>query len=171
MVIEVSIREASNAIIGGLFAERQGYHLPGAPISSWNNSKLGPMEGLSEPGVAFYATTFKLDMPTGYDIPISLSFANNTDTTNSIRCQVYVNGYQFGKWIQNIGPQDTFPVPEGIWDYHGENHLAVSLWALEKGGGKVEKLDLVAGPVVQSSYPRPIEMSPMSQWHKRDGAY
>ncbi|KAJ5975439.1 hypothetical protein N7481_009146 [Penicillium waksmanii] len=138
---------------GGLFAERQGYHLPGAPILSWNDSNLGPMEGLSEPGVAFYATTFKLDMPTGYDIPISLSFANNTDTTSSIRCQVYVNGYQFGKWIHNIGPQDIFPVPEGIWDYHGENHLGVSLWALEKGGGKVENLELIAGPVVQSSYP------------------
>jgi hypothetical protein len=129
------------------------------------------MAGLSQPGVAFYATTFNLDMPTGYDIPISLSFANSTDTTSSIRCQIYVNGYQFGKLVHNIGPQDIFPVPEGIWNYHGANYLGVSLWALEEGGGKVENLELVAGPVIQSSYSRPIEMSPISLWHKRDGAY
>lgn len=59
-------------ILGGLFAERQGYHLPGAPISSWEDSDLGPMEGLNNPGVAFYATSFQLDMPEGYEIPICL---------------------------------------------------------------------------------------------------
>lgn len=129
------------------------------------------MEGLNSPGVAFYATSFQLDMPEGYDIPISLSFANSTDTPSSMRCQVYVNGYQFGKWVHNIGPQDIFPIPEGIWDYHGPNYLAISLWALEKGGAKLENLELIAGPVIQSSYPRPIEMSPISKWEKRKEAY
>lgn len=129
------------------------------------------MEGLTDPGVAFYATSFDLDIPIGYDIPISISFATTTDVTSLARCQIYVNGYQFGKWVHNIGPQDIFPVPEGIWNYHGSNYLAVSLWALEEGGAKVENLQLVAGPVVQSSYSRPIEMSPISKWHKRHGAY
>lgn len=108
---------------GGLYAERQGYHLPGAPTANWSTSLLGPMEGLEGPGVAFYSTTFDLDMPVGYDIPISFSFANVTGAVNgsvpSYRCQIYVNGYQFGKYVHNIGPQDVFPVPEGIWDYHG----------------------------------------------------
>lgn len=117
---------------GGLYAERQGYHLPGAPISNWTSSASGPMEGISSAGVEFYATTFDLNMPVGYDIPIAFSFANDTQaatpsgyggnwttTVPSYRCQIYVNGYQFGKYVHNIGPQDVFPVPEGIWNYHG----------------------------------------------------
>jgi hypothetical protein len=58
-------------------------------------------------------------------------------------------------------------VPEGTWEYHRENYLAVSLWALEEGGGKVENLELVAGPIVQSNYPRPDAMSPISRARAR----
>ncbi|THX45687.1 putative beta-galactosidase, partial [Aureobasidium pullulans] len=140
---------------GGLYAERQGYHLPGAPTSSWSNSTHGPMIGITAPGVAFYSTTFDLDMPAGYDIPIAISFSNATSSTNgsasvAYRSQIYVNGYQFGKYVSNIGPQDVFPVPQGIFDYNGPNYLAVSLWALDEGGAKISNLSLVAGPVIQS---------------------
>jgi len=98
---------------GGLYAERQGYHLPGAPTSGWKDSPGGPLSGVTAPGVQFYATTFDLDMPTGYDIPLSIQFGNGTDLVNgtyqrAIRCQIYVNGYQFGKWVSNIGPQVCF---------------------------------------------------------------
>ncbi|KAK5021119.1 hypothetical protein LTR60_000118, partial [Cryomyces antarcticus] len=128
---------------GGLYAERQGYHLPGAPTSSWANS-AGPTEGIKSAGVAFYATTFDLDMPAGYDIPLSFVFANSTTNSTTAadgkdyRVQLYVNGYQFGKYVHNIGPQDAFPVPEGIFNYHGSNYVAMSLWALDAGGAKVE---------------------------------
>lgn len=116
---------------GGLYAERQGYHLPGAPTGNWTASALGPMAGLSAPGVKFYATSFDLDLPEGYDIPLSFSFSNGTTTPTkngtvpSYRCQIYVNGYQFGKYVHNIGPQDDFPVPEGIFDYHGSVGLSL----------------------------------------------
>ena len=54
---------------GGLFAERQGYHLPGSPTESWNTSS--PFEtGLRSAGVGFYATSFQLNLPAEYDIPI-----------------------------------------------------------------------------------------------------
>ncbi|KAK4618252.1 putative beta-galactosidase A [Fulvia fulva] len=159
---------------GGLYAERQGYHLPGAPTSDWKDSKTGPMEGIDAPGVAFYATEFDLEFPQGYDIPLSFSFTNSSTntsaTTPSYRCQLYVNGYQFGKYVYNIGPQDSFPVPEGIWNYQGSNYVAVSLWALEKEGAKVEKLELVAGTPVQSGF-GPIELAPQTGWKKREGAY
>ncbi|KER00795.1 glycoside hydrolase family 35 protein [Aureobasidium subglaciale EXF-2481] len=159
---------------GGLYVERQGYHLPGAPTSSWANS-TGPMTGISYPGVAFYATTFDLDMPAGYDIPIAISFSNATSSSNgstpvAYRSQIYVNGYQFGKYVSNIGPQDVFPVPQGIFNYNGPNYFGVSLWALDEGGAKISNLSLVAGPVIQSGY-GPIELSPMTGWSKREGAY
>lgn len=104
---------------GGMWAERQGYHLPGAPTSSWNNS-AGPSDGLSAPGVKFFSTTFNLNMPRGYDIPIALDFGSVALSSNPVyRCQVFVNGYQYGKLVSNIGPQTKFPVPQGIWNYNG----------------------------------------------------
>lgn len=190
---------------GGLYAERQGFHLPDAPTSSWTPSPLGPVTGSSAPGVQFYSTTFELDMPAGYDIPIAISFSNTTSSSattttgptsvvtqisdgqiqapassavanttaglaTAYRCQIYVNGYQFGKYVHNIGPQDVFPVPQGIWDYHGSNTLAVSLWSLEAGGARVGNLSLVAGPVIQSGYGT-WDNSPLTGWSERVRAY
>lgn len=164
---------------GGLYAERQGFYLPGTPTSSWKDS-TGPDAGISTPGVAFYATTFDLDLPTGYDIPLSFSFTNASATSANVttqgnaasgfRSQIYVNGYQFGKYVNNIGPQTIFPVPEGILNYHGSNYLAVSLWAQDSDGAKVSNFSLIAGKAIQSGY-GPVELSPMPGWTKREGAY
>ena len=82
---------------GGLFAERQGYHLPKPPTGNWTWGK--PTEGIKDPGVAFYTTKFNLDLPRGYDIPLSFVFANDSSgTPQQYRSQLYVNGYQFGKY-------------------------------------------------------------------------
>jgi hypothetical protein len=171
---------------GGLYAERAGYHLPDAPTSDWKSS-AGPQEGLSAPGISFYTTTFDLDLPVGYDIPLAFSFANATSNSSiaqhgtytftngtarpaAYRCQLFVNGYQFGKYVHNVGPQDVFPVPEGIWNYQGANTVAVSLWVQEEQGAKVEGLSLVAGPVVQSGFGA-IEPAPQPVWVEREGVY
>lgn len=84
---------------GALFAERQGWHLPGAPTSSWESRS--PMTGIDVAGVGFFATEFELDIPMGYDIPMSFVFGNVTTgngTAVAFRCQLFVNGYQFGKY-------------------------------------------------------------------------
>lgn len=167
---------------GGLYAERAGYHLPDAPTSDWKSSS-GPHEGLSAPGIAFYSTTFDLDLPAGYDIPLAFSFSNSSsqqDATYTFsngtarpaayRCQLFVNGYQFGKYVHNVGPQYVYPVPEGIWNYRGSNTVALSLWAQEEDGAKVDGLSLVAGPVVQSGFGK-IEAAPQPGWKEREGVY
>jgi hypothetical protein len=41
---------------GGLYAERQGWHLPGFDDSKWKNSR--PTDGISAPGVQFYRSAF-----------------------------------------------------------------------------------------------------------------
>jgi hypothetical protein len=156
---------------GALFAERQGYHLPGPPTSSWATGS--PLGGIPTAGVRFYSMSFDLDMPEGYDIPLSFVFNNgtagNANVTN-YRSMLFVNGYQFGKYVHNIGPQGSFPVPEGILNYHGRNWLAVSLWALDAGGAKIDGLELVAGTVVQTAR-GPVALSPMPAWKQRAGAY
>lgn len=67
---------------GGLWAERQGYHLPGAPISGWSSSQ-GPTEGITSAGVGFYAAEVKLDLPSGWDIPLSFTFTNSSNPNTS----------------------------------------------------------------------------------------
>jgi len=39
------------------------------------------------------------------------------------------DGFQFGKYVNNIGPQTNFTVPQDILDYYGKNWLAVEIWA------------------------------------------
>ncbi|KAK4691078.1 hypothetical protein P7C71_g5850, partial [Lecanoromycetidae sp. Uapishka_2] len=156
---------------GGLYAERFGYHLPYPPSHLWQN-KGKPMDGFSGAGVWFYTANFTLDMPAGYDIPLSFQFTNGTasSTGSNYRTQLYVNGYQFGKYINNIGPQTSFPVPEGILNYHGYNYLALSLWALDAAGARIEGLQLVDTARIQTGYGT-VELSPNPPWVPREGAY
>ena len=133
---------------GGLFVERQGLHQPGALAApGWTASK-GPMsDGLSAPGIGFFAAEFDLDMPAGFDVPMSFTFTNGTGSTNgssvpAYRAQLYVNGFQYGKYVSNVGPQTNFPVPQGILNYQGANYLGVSLWGLDSGATKLEGFEL-----------------------------
>jgi len=156
---------------GALYPERNGYHLPSAPTQSWV-SNVGPTSRMDKPGVRFYQTTFKLDIPKGWDVPLSFVFDGDDFTSKGSgwRAQLWVNGYQFGKFANGIGPQRRFPVPEGIFNYRGENTVAISVWALEEGGATPKGIELVAGMPVQSGY-GDIALSPMTVWEKRAGAY
>lgn len=156
---------------GGLWVERQGYYLPGAPTSSWTDS-TGPDAGITHAGVQYYTTTFDLDVPQGYDIPLAVSFGGDAPGSSQkpYRCEIFVNGYQYGKYVNNIGPQTVFPVPQGIWNYNGENTLGVTLWALDNSGAKTVDFGLQFGAVVQSGYGA-VANSPMVPWQKREGAY
>lgn len=169
---------------GALYAERQGFHLPSPPDFGWSVSS--PFEGVSGPGVAFYTTSFTLDVPEGYDVPLAFIFTNtssptaNSSTTttttaspSNYRAQLFVNGYQFGKYVNNIGPQTRYPVPEGILLARGGggvNYVAVSLWALDATGAQVAGLRLEAGRPVLSGRGA-VPPSPMPPWTPRPGAY
>ncbi|KAM0415981.1 hypothetical protein ACHAPT_013080, partial [Fusarium lateritium] len=136
---------------GSLYVERKGFHLPGAPISQWK--RRGSI-GLTRAGVGLFANTFELDLPQGYDIPISLSIRNSTEagspTVANFRVQIFVNGWQLGKYVSNLGPQSRFVLPEGILNHHGTNYLALTLWCLDESGAKVDGLSLEADAIVQS---------------------
>ncbi|KAF8165127.1 glycoside hydrolase family 35 protein [Crassisporium funariophilum] len=152
---------------GGLFGERQGWHLPGFNDAQWASGK--PTSGISTAGVSFYRTTFNLNVPNGIDYPLSFVVTNST-TNPHFRSQIYVNGYQFGKFVNHIGPQKSFPVPQGILNYNGENTLAVSLWAAGATGAKLDSLALQSTAKVESSMPAVINQ-PFTGWAARNGAY
>ena len=90
---------------GSMFAERQGYHLPDPPSGNWSVSS--PVtDGIAKTGVGFYTTTFELNVPDGYDVPMSIvlngtagaSTAVANSTVSNHRVQIFVNGWQFGKY-------------------------------------------------------------------------
>ncbi|KAI1355609.1 glycoside hydrolase family 35 protein [Xylaria sp. FL0043] len=156
---------------GATWAERQGYHLPAPPSQEWEMAS--PIrDGLDAAGVAFYATSFDLDIPAGYDVPLSFVFENSTTAASAAnyRVQLFVNGWQFGEYINNLGPQANFPVPEGVLDYSGKNYLGLTLWAQDAGGAKLDGLSLVANAVIQSGMRKP-SLTWSDRWIKREGAY
>jgi hypothetical protein len=161
---------------GGMFVERQGLHLPGALKASdyaWKDSAGPVSDGITNPGIGYFATEFTLDLPKDYDIPMSFTFSNSTsssNTTSAYRVQIFVNGWQFGKYVSNVGPQTTFPVPEGILNYHGTNYLGVTLWGLDAGATKIEGFELGNDSLIWSGYPSPSVVEGET-YEKREGAY
>jgi hypothetical protein len=118
---------------GGLSAERLGWHLPGFDDSSWNVGS--PVSGFSGAGVQFYRTVMPLAVPAGLDV--SLAFVLSSPGSILFRAQLFVNGYQYGRFNPWIGHQVEFPVPPGILDYAGENLVGLAVWAQSEEGAQV----------------------------------
>ncbi|GAB7365088.1 hypothetical protein MBLNU230_g6179t1 [Neophaeotheca triangularis] len=170
---------------GSMFAERQGYHLPSPPSSDWESRS--PLDGIDSAGVGFFTTDFDLDMPAGYDIPLSFVFNNSAVAFSSeasdlsgaetavggrsdYRVQLFVNGWQFGKYINQLGPQTRFAVPEGILNYRGKNTVAMTLWAQQADGAKLEGFELKEDAIIQTGAVRPAVVDSPA-WVKREDAY
>ncbi|PYH42544.1 glycoside hydrolase family 35 protein [Aspergillus saccharolyticus JOP 1030-1] len=137
---------------GGLLAERQGWHLPGYKASSSDGWTSGsPLDGLNKSGVAFYLTTFTLDLPKSYDVPLGIRFTSPA-TVNPVRIQLFINGYQYGKYVPYLGPQTTFPVPPGIINNRSKNTIGISLWAQTDAGAALEDIELVTYGTYESGF-------------------
>lgn len=117
---------------GGCFAERSGWHLPGYDDSGWTAGDP-TKEGVLVPGgMRFFRTRATLDVPKGHDMPMSLVFGGRPyDRTQRWRALVFVNGWQFGKRIANMGPQTKFPIPPGVLNPNGPNDIGLHLWSLD----------------------------------------
>lgn len=57
--------------------------------------------------------------------------------------------------VNNIGPQFSYPVPEGILNYNGSNYLALTLWSMAGEGAKLPGLSLEIEAALQSGYAKP----------------
>ncbi|KAI1212695.1 glycoside hydrolase family 35 protein [Annulohypoxylon truncatum] len=153
---------------GGLYVERQGYHQPRPPIQNFTTGS--PFSPPNKPGISYYTAPLSLDLPSDtYDIPLSFTFRNVAG--GAARIQLYVNGWQFGKFIGHIGPQTNFPVPEGILNYNGENWIGLAIWRMEESDqAPVLEVTLDAGvPVLTGREPVVLVESPT--WSPREGAY
>lgn len=57
--------------------------------------------------------------------------------------------------MNHIGPQLSYPVPEGILNYNGSNYLALTVWSMEADTFQLAGLELKADAVIQSGYRKP----------------
>lgn len=85
---------------GGSYGERQGWHLPEVDTSLWPQRDLALGIPGNQAGLGFFVTHFDLNIPVGFDVPISLEFE---DGPSSYRALLFVNGWMMGKRVANIG--------------------------------------------------------------------
>ena len=154
---------------GGLYGENAGWYLPGYPDSSWTPVSLPYSD--PNPGVAWYRTTFTLDEPSGVDASLGLTI--NDASTKAYRATIFLNGWNLGQYINHVGPQHTFVLPNGILHTgigdDGKNTLAISVVTNNPGGGttggglgnvSLTNLGTVAGGVAVSDVDSPSYATP-----------
>ena len=141
---------------GGLFGERNGWYLPGYPDRDWADVSLPYAD--SRPGVAWYRTTFQLDVPKSTDAPLGLAISD--DPAKAYRAQIFLNGWNVGQYVNGVGPQDTFVLPAGILDGHGENTLAIAVISNGSTAGGLGSVSLTSLGVVAGGVPVATVFSP-----------
>jgi beta-galactosidase GanA len=116
---------------GGLYGERMGWHLPGFPDGGWATTTLP--RATDKPGVDWYRTDFRLDIPAGQDVPIALRI--HDIAPHHYRAIIFINGWQIGRYISDVGPQTDFELPPGLLNTHGDNTIAIASWSTAQDGG------------------------------------
>ena len=111
---------------GGLYGERAGWYLPGFPDQRWASVTL-PSSDTSPGRRAGTGRRSGCSIPPGIDASLGLTISD--DPAKSYRAQIFLNGWNVGQYINNVGPQHTFVLPTGILDLRGENTLAIAVLA------------------------------------------
>ena len=123
---------------GGLYGERAGWSLPGYPDGGWKSVTLPT--SVKRPGVSWYRTQVTLHLPQGQDTSLGLTFAD--DPSRKYRVTMFVNGWQLGNYVNYVGPQHSFPIPNGILNPHGRNTIALAVWNLDGSTGGLGEVSL-----------------------------
>jgi beta-galactosidase GanA len=125
---------------GGLYGERNGWYLPGFPDSSWVTHPVPDTTAAA--GTQWYRTSFTLAVPAADDASIGLTIGNPATLRSggNYRVLIFVNGWNMGQYIGNVGPQHTFVLPNGILNPRGSNTLAL---AVTSDGGSANALESV----------------------------
>jgi beta-galactosidase GanA len=127
--------------IGGLYGERKGWNLPAFNDKAWTTTTLP--QATDRPGVDWYRTTFNLDVPADQDVPIAVRI--HDAVPHHYRAIIFINGWQIGRYISDVGPQTDFELPAGLLNPHGKNTIAIAAWSTAQDGGLGEVSLVVQG--------------------------
>ncbi|GAA3432719.1 beta-galactosidase [Kutzneria kofuensis] len=137
---------------GGLYGERTGMSLPGYPDRSWSQTSLPAKD--STPGVSWYRTNVRLDLPRGQDTSVGVTISD--DPSRQYRALIFVNGWQMGQYVNYLGPQHSFPIPNGVLNPNGDNTIAIAVWNLDGSTGGLGSVSLTN----YGSYASPLAVRP-----------
>ncbi len=123
---------------GGLYGERYGWYLPGYPDGSWPSATLPSRSAAA--GVVWYRTQARLSLPADQDGSVGLTISDTP--ARDYRALIYVNGWLVGRYINNLGPEHTFPIPDGILPTDGDNTIALAVLNLDPVNGGIGSVGL-----------------------------
>ena len=143
---------------GGLFGEREGWHLPGKQ-EHWQPAR--PTAAPPAAGTYWLRTSFALDLPKGHDVQLGLAFGDTSKprSERSNRALIFVNGWNMGQFIANIGPQRTFVIPPGILNPNGQNTIALAVTTDGKPENALEPVRLVKLRIARGGVPLEVMSS------------
>ncbi|MFZ0042795.1 MAG: beta galactosidase jelly roll domain-containing protein, partial [Solirubrobacteraceae bacterium] len=134
----------------GLYGSNAGWALPSYPDSSWARVNLPDAWSARSvpPGVGWYRTSFRLHVPSDVWAPLGLRLTapgggKPGPGAANFQALIYVNGWLIGRYINDLGPQDTFYVPQGLLRTQGSNTVAIAEWSLAPGAGGLGQVALV----------------------------
>ncbi|QKV72964.1 beta-galactosidase [Amycolatopsis sp. Hca4] len=140
---------------GGALAN--GRHLPGFPDRTWTPAAVPA--ATADPGTTWYRTTFSLHVPRDQDTSVGLTIGDPAKPRSGgrYRVLVFLNGWNVGQYIGDVGPQHTFVLPDGILDPHGRNSLALAVTSDGGPGNGLEKVALTDLGTARGGVPvRPV---------------
>jgi hypothetical protein len=145
---------------GGLYGERHGWQEPGFPDGAWSRTTL-PQAGAA-PGTTWYRTRFRLDVPREDDASLGITIGDPSvpRSGGDYRALIFVNGWNMGQYIADVGPQHTFVVPNGILDPDGENTLAIAVTSAGGPGNGLEAVSLTDLGTVRGGVPVHMNRAP-----------
>ncbi len=147
--------------VGGSYGERTGWYLPGYPDRKWATDSV-PDTGSAAPGTTWYRTTFGLKVPAADDASLGLTIGD-PDTPQSAahyRALIFVNGWNVGQYIADVGPQHTFVLPTGVLNPHGTNTLAIEVTSAGGAGNGLEHVALTNLGTVRGGVPVTMDAAP-----------
>ena len=150
---------------GGLFGERHGWYLPGYADDDWTPTTVPAATAMS--GTAWYRTTFSLNIPTVDDASVGITIGDPSkpQSTADYRALIFVNGWNMGQYIANVGPQHTFVVPNGVLNPDGLNTLAIAVTSDGGAGNGLEKVSLTNLGTVRGGVP--VQMNNAPSWNAK----
>jgi len=125
--------------LGGLYGERQGWPVKPGNAADWRPATL-PAD-TATPGVTWYRTSVPLHLPKGQDTSLGLEIKDPPG--RHYRAMIFVNGWQMGNYIADLGPQHRFPIPNGVIDPHGNNDITIAVWKTDDAPGGLGAVSLV----------------------------
>jgi beta-galactosidase GanA len=141
---------------GGLYGERHGWQLPALDDSGWPTASVPVPQGAPvKPGTTWYRTTFDLAVPATEDASLGITIGDPStpQSDGSYRALLFVNGWNLGQYIADVGPQHTFVVPTGVLDPRGRNTVAIAVTSAGGAGNGLEDVRLTDLGTVRGGVP------------------